>query len=77
MTGSQEQAYPCSDIDRFASIILKLLQQAAGNALSPGFNPFPAEGAQACFFLTSSMTVTSGGARKRMGGPQVPVPRLV
>ena len=27
-------------------------------------------------FLTNSMTVISGGARKRMGGPQVPVPRL-
>lgn len=24
----------------------------------------------------SSITVTSGGARKRIGGPQVPVPRL-
>jgi hypothetical protein len=26
--------------------------------------------------LTNSMTVNSGGARNRMGGPQVPVPRL-
>ncbi len=29
------------------------------------------------FFLTSSITVTSGCDRNRMGGPQVPVPRLV
>ncbi len=28
------------------------------------------------FFRTSSYTVTSGGERKRMGGPQVPEPRL-
>jgi hypothetical protein len=27
-------------------------------------------------FLTNSITVISGGARNRMGGPQVPVPRL-
>ena len=33
--------------------------------------------AHAGFFRTTSITVTSGVARKRMGGPQVPVPRLV
>ncbi len=27
-------------------------------------------------WLVSSMSVTAGGERKRMGGPQVPVPRL-
>jgi hypothetical protein len=27
-------------------------------------------------WLVSSMSVTTGGERKRMGGPQVPVPRL-
>jgi hypothetical protein len=77
MTGSQEQAYSCSAIDLSFAALYPIIFIIFSGALVISVSILLRQrGDQAFFFLTSSMTVTSGGARKRMGGPQVPVPRL-